>query len=433
MTHEEWNEKDREFIIRGWGSNAEPTVIAGGKGAKVFDTDGREYIDCSSGLFVNCVGYSHPGIVGAIKDQADKLIHTCMRQSHVPAIQLAERVAGICPGGLSKSYYCTGGTEAIEVAMKMAKRFTGKIEMVALKNAYHGLSLGALTLTSAAGYRSGIGPLMWGVLRIPNTYCYRCHLNRENCDLWCAREFERLFSDQAVSTSHTNSIAAIVVELVQGSGGIGVPEGWTNIVRKACDKHGVLMIVDEIQTGLGRTGKMLCCNHYGLTPDIITLAKGVGGGIPLGMAVTTDAIAAKLSTGTTPTSAGNAVACAAGMAFIDALEKEHLCENAVKMGAYFTDKLNELIPEKYVGEIRFKGLMGGIELVKDRKTKEPFDKKVMGKMKSLMLEKGVIISESGPLGNVLRIQPPLVVTTDEADLVTRSIASTISEVESEIG
>lgn len=427
MNHSEWIEKDKKYIIRGWSAAAEPTVIVEGHGVYVKDPDGKEYVDCSSGLFVNCVGYSHPDIIKTIKDQAEKVIHTCMRQSHIPAIELAERVSQICPGDLNKSYYCTGGTEAIEVALKMAKRYTGKIEIVALKNAYHGLTMGALSLTSAAGYRTGFGPLVWGTLRIPNTYCYRCQFSRENCDLWCAHEFERLFKDQACSTTHTNSIAAIVVELIQGGGGICVPDGWTDIVRKACDEHGVLFIVDEIQTGLGRTGKMLCCEHWNLTPDIITLAKGIGGGVPLGMAVTTEAIASKLSTGTTPTSAGNALACAAGQAFIDILKKENLCENSANMGKLMGEKLQEYVPKKYIGEIRFKGLMGGIELVKDVKTKEPFEKKIMGEINKLLYSKGIIISVSGPLGNLLRVQPPLCINPEQVDLVAKKIGESVIE------
>ncbi|MFH1537834.1 MAG: aspartate aminotransferase family protein, partial [bacterium] len=254
-----------------------------------------------------------------------------------------------------------------------------------------------------------------------------CHLSRENCGLWCAREFEKLLKDQSTCCSHTNSIAAIIVELVQGVGGICAPDGWTDIIRNACDEHGVILIVDEIQAGLGRTGKMLSCDHWNLVPDMIALAKGLGGGVPLGMTVTTDEIAEKFNTGTTPTGAGSPLACAAGLAFLDVLEKENLCENAAKMGALLSDKLRERVPEKFIGEIRLTGLMGGIELVKNTKTKEPFDKKTMSKIQNLLLEKGVILSISGPLGNVLRLQPPLCINDEEVEFIAKAVGESVAE------
>lgn len=421
-------EKDREYIIRAWTSVAEPTLIRNGDGVWVQDYDGNRYIDCSSGLFVMALGHNPRKVINAIKEQAEELIQISMRQTCLPAIRLAEKIAMISPGPLKKTYYTTGGSEANEVALKMAKSYKKKFEVVALKNAYHGLTLGSLTLTSSTSYKRGFGPLMPGVIRIPNAYCYRCMCDFPNCDLWCARELENVLEDKSFYTSSAGDIGAIILEPVQGAGGIIPPDDWLPEIRRICDRFDILLIADEIQTGFGRTGKMFAVEHWNVVPDIMTLAKGIGGGIPLGSVLTSDEIAKGFSSGTTPTSAGNPIACRAGLAYIETVEEEGICDHALQMGGYLTECLRESIPPRYVGEIRFKGLMGGIELVEDRTTKAPLPRKTMGEIKGSLLNRGLLVSTSGPLGNVVRIQPPLIITKEEIEFVATALKEAILEI-----
>lgn len=427
MKSKELLEKDKEYIIRGWNSIAEPVVVRRGDGIWVEDADGNKYIDCSSGLFVMGLGHNPREVIDAIKKQTEELIQISMRQSSIPAVLLAEKVSMISPGLLKRIYYTTGGSEANEVALKMAKSYKRKYEVVALKNAYHGLTLGALTLTSSMNYRRGFGPLMAGVIRIPNAYCYRCMYSYPNCELWCAKELERILEDKSFYTSSAGDICSIILEPVQGAGGIIPPDGWLREIRRICDRFDILFIADEIQTGFGRTGKMFAVEHWDVVPDIMTLAKGIGGGIPLGCALTTEEIAKDFSSGTTPTSAGNPIACRAGLAHIESLEEKGICDHALQMGRYLKGSLEDSIPRKYLGEVRFKGLMGGVELVEDRVTKAPLPKGLMAEIKKRLLEHAIIVSTSGPLGNVLRIQPPLVITQEEIEFIVTSFKEVILE------
>jgi len=423
-------QKDRDYIVRAWDSVAEPTVIVEGDGAVVRDLDGREYIDCSSGLFVMNLGHRPDKVVRAICEQANRVIQVSMRQTTLPAIHLAEMLAKITPGPLCKTYYTTSGTESNEAAIKMAKIFTGKYEIIALKNAYHGLTLGSLAATSSASYRSKVGPLMYGVVRAPNTYCYRCPFSYPACDIKCAREIEAILKDEAWSACTEKNVAAVIIEPVQGAGGIIPPPEYLPMVREICTRYGILLILDEVQTAFGRTGRMFACEHWNVTPDILTLAKGVGGGIPLGAVVTTSEIAAKFIHATTPTSSGNAVACAAGLATIQTLMEENIPARAAEMGQYLKEGLSNIEPSEYVGEVRFLGLMGGVEFVADKKTREPFSKKQMALLKQAALEHGIIVSTSGPLGNVFRVQPPLTITKEQADRVISGIEQALRVVAS---
>ena len=426
--YEQLMTKDREYIIRGWTSIAEPNLITNGDGVWLNDYNGNRYIDCSSGLFVMGLGHNPRKVIDAIKEQAEELLQISMRQTCIPAIRLAERIAAISPGPLKKTYYTTGGSEANEVALKLAKSYTKKYEVVALKNAYHGLTFGSLTLTSSTNYRKGFGPLMQGVIRIPNAYCYRCFHNYPNCDIWCAKELQNLLEDKSFYTSSAGDIGAIILEPIQGAGGIIPPDGWLQEIRRICNKFGILLIADEVQTGFGRTGKMFAVEHWDVTPDIMTLAKGIGGGIPLGGVLTTDQIAEGFFSGTTPTSAGSPVACRAGLAYIETLEEQGICNNASEMGDYLAECLYASIPSHHVGEIRFRGLMGGIELVEDHMTKAPVLKETMGELKRNLLTRGIIASTSGPLGNVFRLQPPLIITKEEIEFIANALKEATLEV-----
>jgi 4-aminobutyrate aminotransferase-like enzyme len=430
LSSEELLQKDAQYVIRAWTGIAEPTPVVEGRGAILVDPEGREYIDCSSGLFAVNVGHSHPEVVAAVKDQVEKVIQVSVLQTTEPMVRLAETVAQLTPAPLQKSYFTTGGGESIEVALKMARQYTGKYETIVLKNGFHGLGFGSGAATGATSYKRGFGPLLYGFLRAPHAYCYRCpfELTFPACDLRCAQEIENIITDTAICTVADGSIGAVLVEPVQGRGGVIPPDDWLPRVREICDRHGVVLILDEIQTGFGRTGKLFAFEHRGVVPDILVLSKNVGGGIPAGVVVPREEIAEDFRTGTTPTHSGNALACRAGLAALEVLVRERLWENAARMGQRFEDGFESMRTSRYVGEARFKGLMGGVELVQDRKTKEPFSRDVVGRIKEALLRRFVITSASGPHGNVFRVQPPLVVTADQVDRVVSAFDGALEEV-----
>jgi 4-aminobutyrate aminotransferase-like enzyme len=431
LTTTELQALDERHIIRGWAKVAEPILIAEARGPIVKDTDGREYLDCSSGLFSNNAGHCHPRIVEAIRKQAEILIQPSMRHSNVPAIMMAKRLADLTPGDLSRVYFTTGGGETVETAFKMARHYTKKNEIIALRNAFHGLGYGSIAATSGAKYKAGFGQVMPGIVRGPHAYCYRCPFAPyPSCDLWCAEELGRIIEDKCLESGSCGDIGAIIVEAMQGSGGMLPPDPWLGRVREICDKYGVLMIVDEIQTGFGRTGKMFACETFGgVVPDILCLSKNVGGSLPAGAVVTKPEIAADFNTGTCPTLAGNALAMAAGLALIDVLIEEKLPENAAAMGRYIKDGLENGPAGKYMGEVRAKGLMCGVEAVRDKKTKEPLSKSEINFLLEALLDEGVLTSASGIYGNIFRVQPTLDLNKSHADWILDAFAKAFAKLE----
>ncbi len=420
---------DQKHILRAWKPVGEPVLIERGQGPYVWDVFGRQYIDCNSGLFSNNAGFSNPRILDAIVKQAPKIMQTSLRQSNVPAVFLAAKLSQITPGDLDQIYYTTSGAECAENAIKMARSYSGKSEMIVLKNAYHGLSYGALSATSSSKYKQGFGPMLAGFLKAPMPYCYRCHFQPQTCDLWCANEIEAIIKGSGLeTTSECNEIGSVMIEPIQGSGGIIPAEGYLARVQEICREHGMVFILDEIQTGFGRTGKMFCAEHEGLTPDILLTAKNVGGGFPLGAVVTTKSYAERFVTGTCTTLAANAVACAAGLAVIRELQERHLAENAAEIGNYLKDGFENIDNRQYIGEAYFKGLLGGCEIVRDKKTKEPISGREKETIVWRLLEEGIMLSASGPLGNRFRVQPTLDVTRKDADQILAAFDKTIHEV-----
>jgi 4-aminobutyrate aminotransferase-like enzyme len=426
---EKIEEMDQKHILRAWTPVGEPVLIERGQGPYVWDVFGKKYIDCNSGLFSNNAGFSNPKILDAVIKQVSKIIQTSMRQSNVPAIFLAAKLAQITPGDLDQIYFTTSGGECTENAIKMVRSYSRKSEMIVLKNAYHGLSYGALAATSSSKYKEGFGPMLPGFLRAPMPYCYRCQFNPETCGMWCANEIEAIIEGNGIeTTSECNEIAAVMIEPIQGSGGIIPPQGYLTRVQEICRDHGLVFVLDEIQTGFGRTGKMFMAEYEKLTPDILLIAKNVGGGFPLGAVVTTKPFAERFITGTCTTLAGNAVACAAGLALISELEEKKLADNAAEMGRYLKDGFGNIDNRRFIGEAYFQGLMGGCEIVRDKKTKEP----ISGNEKELLvwrlLEEGIMLSASGPLGNRFRVHPTLDITTKDADQILSAFDKAIHEV-----
>jgi 4-aminobutyrate aminotransferase/(S)-3-amino-2-methylpropionate transaminase len=398
-----------------------PIVITEGKGAVLKDIEGKEYIDSFSGIAVVNMGHCHPDVVDAIQKQATKLLHTSGLFYTVPAALLAEKIASIAPEGLKRSYFANSGAEAIEGAVKLAKKYAhskGRLgtELISLECSFHGRTALTLTLTGQKKYKVGLGTFANypGVAHAPAPYCYRCPLMYPKCGVYCASEVERI-----ANRCTTGDIAAFIMEPIIGEGGIIIPpDEYIPTVMKICKEQGMLFIADEVQTGFGRCGKMWGVDLWGVKPDIMTFAKGIADGLPLGGFVSTDEIAKAFGRGDHfSTFGGNPLTCAAGVANIEAMLKEKAPQNAQKIGDVLRKGLVELM-EKHdiIGDVRARGLMIGVELVKNRETKTPAD----SECSQLQLEcrkNGVLVGLGGVFKNVVRIQPPIVMTEAQANKV----------------
>ena len=407
----------REFIPRGI-FNMTPLIISEAKGARVKDITGRQYIDFAGGVGVLNVGHCPDALVEVLRDQAGKYIHTCFHlMMYEPYIALAEKLSHIVPGDFpKKTLLANSGAEAIENGVKVARYFTKRPGVIAFEGGYHGRTLLALSLTGKVKpYKLGFGPFVPGVYRIPYAYCYRCPLGMEypSCDLRCANYVKEVFRVHAPS----QEIAALVVEPVLGEGGIVVPPtGYLERVKGICSEEGIVFIADEVQTGMGRTGKMFACQHFGLAPDVIIVGKSLAGGLPLS-AVTGrgEIMDAPHVGGLGGTFSGNPLACRAAMEVIAMIQDNALTSRAVEIGRRTVDRLKGFQEEfPIIGDIRWLGAMIGLELVRDRRTKEPATKETRQVIKSCY-ERGLIITRSGAFSNVIRTLMPLVITDEEID------------------
>ncbi len=420
-TADELLARDASYILRPWSGSGEPVPIVDAKGCTVTDANGKEFIDFTTGYFVNQAGHCHPRVMKAAADQLGKVTQVSGRHTTVPLIDLAERLVKLSPRSVHKAFFTVGGSEANEHALKMARQYTKKPDICVLDNAYHGLTLGVLGGCATAKYRETAGvPLPDNFLTIPTPYCYRCK-HADDCATQCLDGVEAKLEARPQTT-------ALLAEPVQAVGGIIPPEKWWVRMDEIRKKRRLLLILDEIQTGIGRTGKMFGAEHYGLEPEIMTIGKGASGGVgSLGAVLVSDQVGKDFFAGTTPTSAGNAVSAAAGVALIDTLIDEKLVENCAKMGDYFTRAVADL-DDPWVGDIRFKGLLGGVELVVDRGTKEILPKAQVVGVKDALHDDGMLLTISGPHGNVLRLQPPLAVTSKEIDAFAVSLRRSLRAV-----
>ena len=409
---------DSQFVMRPWTAAGEPLPIVEAHGTFVRDADGKVYMDFTSGYFVNQAGHSHPRVISAAVAQLHKVSQVSGRHASEPAIAMAKELARLAPGRLSKTMYTTGGCESTEFALKMARQKSGKLGVLVLDNAFHGLSVQALAACSNESYRkSASAPLDPNIVSAPTPYVYRWK-NPDAC------VDESIAQMEAILDANPH-IGSILAEPMQAVGGLAPPLEWWKRVDALRKRRGLVLILDEIQTGLGRTGKMWGADHYGLEADIMTLAKGLSGGVgSLGAVMATPEVADTFWGATSPTSAANAVSCAAGLEMIRVIQDERLIENAAAMGEYMTRAFWALdLP--WIGDVRFKGLLGGVELVLDRGSKKPWTKDQILGMKADLLERGVICTATGPLGNVIRIQPPLSVTTQEIDTFVTHFAAAV--------
>jgi len=413
---------DKQFVMRPWSHPAgEPVIVARAKGCVVTDIHGKEFLDLTSGYFVNNAGHCHPRIVEAATRQMGEVLQVSGKHGTVAAIRLARKLMELAPKSLDRAFFSTGGSEANEFALKIARQHTKKPDVAYLENGYHGLTLGSLEVTYSPKYRESAGkPLGTDNFAIPTAYCYRCPAGKEvaTCKTECL--------DGVEATLTARKTAAIIAEPIQAVGGLAPPTKWWDRLDRIRKQHGILLIADEIQTGLGRTGKMFACEHYGLEPEIMTGGKGLSGGVgSLGMTAASNAVCKAFFGGTTPTSGGNAVSAAAGLAMIETLIDEKLIENCANMGRYFTEAAWAL-NDPWIGDVRFTGLLGGIELVSDRGSKQILGKTELAKVKDMLHAEGMLITMSGWHGNVLRLQPPLSVTTAQLDQFIAALRKTLT-------
>ncbi|HEY3489095.1 MAG TPA: acetyl ornithine aminotransferase family protein [Candidatus Deferrimicrobiaceae bacterium] len=408
-----------------------PLVAVRGRGVAVFDPDGNAFLDFTAGLAVCATGHCHPKVVDAIAAQSRELLHMSGTDFHnAPAPLLAERLAGLCPGdGEKKVYFGNSGAEGIEAAIKLARHHTGRQHIVAFYGGFHGRTLGALSLTASKTiHRRGFAPLVPGVVHAPYADCYRCPFGRlpESCDAECAGWIEEKIFRHEVSPEET---AAIVLEPIQGEGGYIVPpDRFLRRVEQICRKHGILLVADEVQSGMGRTGKMLAASHAGIRPDIVVLAKGIASGLPLSATIAPASIMDWPPGAHASTFGGNPVACAAALATLDLLEGG-LIENAAAMGRCLIDGLCILKSEhEAIGDVRGRGLMIGVELVLDRKTKV---RAVSGRNRVVRrcFEKGLLVLPAGE--NTIRFSPPLVLRRPQVDAALSIFETALREVRDE--
>jgi 4-aminobutyrate aminotransferase len=425
-----------ESMARGAGRF--PLVFDEGLGATVKDPDGNTYIDITAGVAVTSVGRRHPRVIKAIEAQLGKLMHA-IDITNMRRIELAEKVSGVMPKGLvgkCVTYFTQGGSGAVETAIKFARRITGRSQIVAFHGSYHGVWCGSGSLTTGNRYRVGFGPGIPGVIHVPYAYCYRCCFGLEypSCDLQCAK-----YVDYVLNTPYTGAydVGALIVEAQQGEGGYLVPpRGYFEILKKACEKHGALFLADEVQAGAGRSGKMWSIEYSDIEPDMLTWGKGMGGDMPMaGLTLRAD-LAQQIEDSSQPnTFAGNAVAAVVSMTNIDILTENNreLITRTGQVGEEIKARLAEAAKDlRTIGDVRGRGLFIGIEMVKDKETKEPLDPDTMGNIIMAMLKRGVIMVPCGRFGNVFRFMPPLTITRELGFKAADILLDVVKKTESQI-
>jgi 4-aminobutyrate aminotransferase / (S)-3-amino-2-methylpropionate transaminase / 5-aminovalerate transaminase len=387
-------------------------------GALIYDVDGREFIDFAGGIGVMNVGHCHPKVVAAIKDQAEKYIHPCFHVTmYAPYIELAERLCALMPGNFPKmAMFLNSGAEAVENAVKVARYYTKRPAVIAFEGAFHGRTLLAMSLTSKIKpYKLGFGPFAPEIYRMPYAYCYRCSfgLAYPDCDVACADYLQEFFIEHVAA----EATAAVIAEPVIGEGGfITPPPEYFSKLINICRNHGIVFIADEIQSGMGRTGKMFAIEHWKVEPDLITSAKSLAAGMPLSAVIgRSEMMNAPHVGGLGGTYGGNPVSCSAALAVLDIFEEENLLQKAEALGEKVRRRFDQFKQEfEIIGDVRGKGPMLALELVKDRATKQPAADEAKALVKACH-EKGLILLSCGNFGNVIRTLMPLVITEEQLE------------------
>jgi 4-aminobutyrate aminotransferase len=420
-------EKYRRFVNTNAVKKVQPIVVDRAEGALVWDENGREYLDLFSGISVVNAGHCHPEVIEAATAQMRRLIHSNSYLYHNrPAADFAEALASIMPSpDLRVSFFGNSGAEAIEGAMRLAKQYTGRTEFIALEMSFHGRTVGTLSVSGNWKRKKKGGPYLPGVAFAAVPYTYRSPFGSdpETCARECAADLERV-----IDLHTSGDVAAFIAEPVLGEGGIIVPPPrYFELVKEFLDRRGILFICDEVQTGFGRTGRMLAIEHYGVVPDIVVTAKGIANGFPLSAFTTREEIARAFTPGDhLSTFGGNPVCCAAALANLEVHRRERLAEQAEQKGSRLLERLRALAPKhSIIGEVRGLGLMIGIELVSDRQKKTPAPD-AAERIQDRMLEAGFLIGVGGTYGNVLRVQPPLVISDEALDCAVIALDRALS-------
>ena len=428
--------KGREYVARDTEAispsytRAYPFVMERGEGSLVWDVDGNRYIDFNAGIAVTATGHAHPKVVKAVQEQAAKFIHMAGTDFYYAVqIALAEKLNSLVPGdGPKQLFFTNSGTEAVEAALKLARYHTGRPRMLAFLGAFHGRSMGALSLTaSKAVQRRGFAPLVPGVTHVPYGYCYRCAYNLEypSCDLYCVDYIEKTLFKQLVPA---DEVAAIFVEPIQGEGGYVVPPpGYHSRLKELAERWGILFVADEIQMGMGRTGKWFSLEHWGVVPDITLIAKGIASGMPLGAMVARRELMNWPPGSHGTTFGGNPVSCAAAAATIQVIEEEGLIENSATMGERLLTAV-EAMQARHgtIGDVRGKGLVVGVELVTDRETKEPAHE-LRDAVIDIAFKKGLLLLGCGP--STVRFMPAMTIDGDTVDEAMSLFEEALTEAE----
>lgn len=411
-------------------SVATTSFIKEARGAIMVDEEGRELIDFAGGIGVLNVGHSHPKVVAALHEQADKFQHTCFHIAPYKSyVELAAKLNDLAPGDFpKKTMLVNSGAEAVENAIKIARYHTGRSAVITFENSFHGRTNLGMTLTSKVKpYKYGLGPAASEIYRMPYAYCYRCPVSQKypECKLACADLLEDFF----ITNVAAEKVAAIIVEPIQGEGGfITPPPGYFNKLHEICKKHGILFIADEVQSGMGRTGKIFAMDHWGVEADIITTAKSLAAGMPLsavtGRAEIMDSVHVG---GLGSTYGGNPLACSAALAVLEVLTEDGLLEKAEVLGSKVLARFQDM-QSRYdiIGDIRGKGPMLALELVRDRETKEPAADEVK-KLTQLCYEKGLVLISCGNYGNVIRTLMPLVISDEQLEQGLKIIEESFQE------
>lgn len=407
---------------------AYPLAVSHGKGAEIWDVDGNRFLDFAAGIAVCSTGHCHPVVVQAIKDAADKFLHISSDYWHERQILLGEKMNALSPlREPAMTFFCQSGTEAVEGAIKLARYVTGRQRFIAFLGGFHGRTMGSLAFTASKyTQQQGFFPAMPGVTHVPYPNSYRPLLAGDDQGAAVLNYIEKvLFATNVPATE----VAAVLIEPIQGEGGYLVPpDGFLQGLRALCDRHGILLIMDEVQSGVGRTGKMFACEHWGVAPDIVTVAKGVGSGLPIGLVVAKKTLMEKWQRGAHGnTYGGNPLCCAAALATLDLIEKQYLA-NAAQVGEYFSGRLREL-QNKFdcIGDVRGKGLMLAVELVEDRKTKVPAAR-LCEAVITQAFHHGLVLLSCGQ--STIRFMPPLLITKADVDeaitLLTASLEAALA-------
>ncbi len=411
----------------------QPVTIAESKGSVMTDVDGNSYIDFTSGIGVTSLGHTVDEIVDTITTQAGKLIHSCIHVvNYEPYLDLAKKLTEVTPGSFKKrAMMLNSGSEAVENAVKIVRQSTGRPNVISFENSFHGRSYMAMSLTGKWDpYRVGFGPFVPGVYFTPFPYSYRCPWgtdDKEECGKAALHHIKKNILKTQVDPS---TVGAVITEPIQGEGGfIDPPDNFFPGLKELCEEHGIQLIIDEIQTGYARTGKMWGIEHYGVEPDLMTIAKAIAAGLPLSAVVARDELMKDIYPGSLGgTYGGNPIACATALKVLEIIERENIVDKAIELGKKMRKRLDEFYDRyEFVGDVRGKGPMLAMELVKDRKTKEPHKDATLAIMKGC-LESGLLTLKAGLYGNVIRLHPPLTIGDELLDKGLAIMEETLKKV-----